>query len=242
MIRTDLYKYRQHDPRLKYRGAVASRVDNLTDAVFGIAITLLIFNLANPNSFDDLVGFAKTLPAFLLSISFLLLIWNEHFRFSEIYTLNDTQLIMLNTLFLALIIFFVYPLRFLALLLTNLVFQANIDISIALDQMHFLMIFYGLAIFALYFVLFLFYVRAMQRKEELELNDFEIFHTRWHKKRMIIMFSIPLLSVGLTIGLSFFHYGLAGFVGGMAYWLFWPASVLWANRFHKHAKGYEIKT
>ncbi|TVQ19420.1 MAG: DUF1211 domain-containing protein, partial [Bacteroidetes bacterium] len=127
-MRTDLYKYRQHDPRLKYRGVVASRVDNLTDAVFGIAITLLIFNLANPNSFDDLVGFAKTLPAFLLSISFLLLIWNEHFRFSEIYTLNDTLLIMLNTLFLALIIFFVYPLRFLALLLTNLVFQANIDI------------------------------------------------------------------------------------------------------------------
>lgn len=241
MIRTDLYKYRQHDPRLKYRGTVASRVDNLTDAVFGIAITLLIFNLTNPNSFDDLVGFAKTLPAFLLSIAFLLLIWNEHFRFSEVYTLNDTPLIMLNTLFLALIIFFVYPLRFLALLLTNLVFQANIDISIALDQMHFLMIFYGLAIFALYFVLFLFYGRAMQRKEELELNDFEIFHTRWHKKRMIIMFSVPLLSVGLTIGFSFFHYGLAGFAGGMVYWLFWPASVLWSNRFNKRAMEYEIK-
>lgn len=94
MIRADLHKYRQQDPRLKYRGTIASRVDNLTDAVFGIAITLLIFNLANPNSFDDLVGFAKTLPAFLLSISFLLLNRKEHLRFSEVYTLNDTRLVM----------------------------------------------------------------------------------------------------------------------------------------------------
>lgn len=240
MIRADIHKYRQHDPRLKYRGATASRVDNLTDAVFGIAITLLIFNLANPNSFDDLISFTKTLPAFLLSISFLLLIWNEHFRFSEIYTLNDTRLIALNTLFLALIIFFVYPLRFLALLLTNLLFQANVDLSIRVEQMHYLMIFYGLAIFALYFVLFLFYGRAMQRKEELEMNDFEIFHTRWHKKRMIIMFSIPLLSVGLTIGFSFFHYGWAGFTGGMVYWLFWPASMIWDSKFRKKSAVFEL--
>jgi uncharacterized membrane protein len=83
-MRNEINKNRQHDPRINYRGANASRLDNLTDAVFGIAITLLIFNLSNPNSFADLLTFTKALPAFLISISFIVLIWNEHSEFSEI--------------------------------------------------------------------------------------------------------------------------------------------------------------
>jgi len=48
-MRSELNKFRNQDPRINYRGASASRIDNLTDAVFGIAITLLIFNLLKPN-------------------------------------------------------------------------------------------------------------------------------------------------------------------------------------------------
>ncbi len=154
-MRKAINKFKQHDPRINYRGEVPSRLDNLTDAVFGIAITLLIFNLSNPNSFTDLLDFAKTLPAFVLSISFLLLIWHEHSRFSEIYTLNDSMLAVLNMVFLALVIFFVYPLRFLNLVLTNIYFQTNIAIDIHDHQMPYLMIYYSFAVFALYFAVFL---------------------------------------------------------------------------------------
>ncbi len=129
-MRNNLLRNRQHDPRITYRGENASRLDNLTDAVFGIAITLLIFNLSNPNSFSDLLTFTKTLPAFLISISFIILIWNEHVEFSEIYTFNDTRLIIYNTLFIALVIFYVYPLRFLTLFLTNYLFRAELHVSI----------------------------------------------------------------------------------------------------------------
>lgn len=239
MIRKEVYLNRMHDPRINYRGANASRLDNVTDAVFGIAITLLIFNMANPNSFEDLIGFAKTLPAFLLSISFLLLIWNEHFRFSEIYTLNDTGLIIFNTIFLAMIIFFVYPLRFLALYMTGFLFQTDLGASIQPGQMHYLMIFYGLAIFGLYFIIYLFYARAMQLKSSLNLNDYEIFLTRWQKKRIMLMFMVPLLSVILTWIISYYSIGLAGFIGGMTYWLFWPIAMLWEIRFRKKSVNFE---
>jgi uncharacterized membrane protein len=121
-MRNELLKNKQQDSRIHYRGESASRLDNLTDAVFGIAITLLIFNLANPNSFADLLTFTKTLPAFLISISFLVLIWNEHLTFSEVYGLKDTGLVLLNTIFIALVIFYVYPLRFLTMFLTNFFF------------------------------------------------------------------------------------------------------------------------
>jgi len=127
-MRNNFYKNKDHDPRINYRGETASRIDNLTDAVFGIAITLLIFNLVNPNSFEDLLVFTKTLPAFLISITFIMLIWNEHIRFSEIYSLNDNILVVLNTLFIALVIFYVYPLKFMTLFLTNFFFNTNIEI------------------------------------------------------------------------------------------------------------------
>lgn len=80
-MRDIVFKNRQQDSRINYRGSNPGRLENLTDAVFGIAITLLIFNLSNPNSFSDLLTFTKTLPAFILSIAFIFVIWNEHVRF-----------------------------------------------------------------------------------------------------------------------------------------------------------------
>lgn len=173
-MRSEILKNRHHDSRINYRGENASRLDNLTDAVFGIAITLLIFNLSNPNSFQDLLTFTKTLPAFLISISFVILVWNEHLEFSEIYTLNDTRLTILNTIFIALVIFYVYPLRFLTLFLTNQFFQTDIIVNIKGDQVPYLMMYYGFVAFALYFVVFLFYRRAIQLKNE-ALNPKSIF-------------------------------------------------------------------
>jgi len=52
-MRNEINKNRHHDPRINYRSANPIRLDNLTDAVFGIAITLLFFNLSNPNSLES---------------------------------------------------------------------------------------------------------------------------------------------------------------------------------------------
>ncbi len=66
-------QWKKSDPGVMYRGESPTRLDNLTDAVFGIAITLLITNVTNPNSFDTLLDFTKTFPAFLISIIILML-------------------------------------------------------------------------------------------------------------------------------------------------------------------------
>jgi uncharacterized membrane protein len=203
----------QRDPRLTYRGEVAGRLDNLTDAVFGIAITLLIFNQVNPNSFSNLLSFTKTLPAFMVSISFVLLIWREHQRFSQVYSLEDGHLAIYNTFFIALVIFYVYPLRFLSLFLTNLFFDTHIAVSISGVQVPSLMVYYGLAAFALYFLLFLYYLRAFNNRNALELSDYEVFYTRFQLIKMLIMFGVPLLSVGMAIWLQRYSV-LAGSLGG----------------------------
>jgi uncharacterized membrane protein len=238
-MRTDLIKNRQHDPRINYRGAVASRLDNLTDAVFGIAITLLIFNLSNPNSFQDLLTFTKTLPAFLISISFIVLIWSEHLRFSEVYSLNDSRLTILNTVFIALIIFYVYPLRFLTLFLTNFFFSTDIAVNIQGDHVPYLMIYYGFVAFALYFVMYLFYHRAYGLKNELNLNAYEDFYTKSQKQKLLIMFTVPLLSIVLTVIINEFSFVWASIAGGVTYMLYTPLMIFWHHRFKRKSKEFE---
>lgn len=235
-----MYKNKQHDPEIQYRGASASRLDNLTDAVFGIAITLLIFNLANPNSFTDLLSFTKTLPAFIISISFIVLIWKEHYNFSEVYSLNDGILTFLNTTFIALVIFYVYPLRFLTLFLTNLFFQTEVEVIIEAQQVPNLIIYYGVAAFAIYFVFFLFYVRALRLREDLQLSTYELLYTRGQKQRLLIMFSIPLLSVILTVILRDSP-ALAGMIGGWTYCLYPPAIMMWHKAYKRRFRRRELE-
>lgn len=228
--------WKNRDRRIHYRGEQASRMDNVTDAVFGIAITLLIFNLVNPNSFADLLVFTKTLPAFLISISFIFLFWSEHVRFSEIYTLHDTLLTMLNIGFIALVIFYVYPLRFLTLFLTNFFFGTDIAVNIRGDQVPSLMIYYGFVASALYVILFLFYCRAAQLADRLNLNDFERLHTRTQRQRLIIMFSVPFLSILATAILQQWSFFWASVIGGAVYGLYTPAMIIWQRHYLRQSK------
>jgi len=231
-MRDSLAPLKPHD-RIRYRGQEASRLDNLTDAVFGIAITLLIFNLENPNSFETLLRFTQTLPAFLLSISFIVLIWKEHLNFSRMYAFNDTWLLILNTLFIGLVIFYVYPLRFLTIFLTNFFFGSEVNLSLRAEQVPDLMIYYGCIAAALYIMLFLFHWRAYRIRTQLELNDYETWFTRQQMLRLTIMFAVPLLSVLISASLRSSSAALAAILAGMVYNLYVPGMLLWGRRFRR---------
>lgn len=232
-MRQEITRNSYEDPRINYRGKDASRLDNVTDAVFGFAITLLIFNSSNPNSFDDLFTFTKTLPAFLISISFLILIWHEHLSFSRIYSLEDFWLKTLNTAFLAVVIFYVYPLRFLTVFLTNFFFGTGIEIELSGRQMPDLMIYYGAITASLYIILYLFYLRAAKLQEKLALNTFEQFHVRHHAGRLAIMFSVPVISIIVTALLKPHSIALSSILGGVAYNLYIPLIFWWQGKYRR---------
>lgn len=238
-MREIINKRLAHSEDINYRGAKSSRLDNLTDAVFGIAITLLIFNLKNPDSFSQLLAFTKTLPAFLISIAFLMLIWYEHLRFSEVYSMKDTTLTVINTLFLALVIFYVYPLRFLTIFLTNFFFQTEVEMNIRNEEVPELMIYYGFIAAALYFLVFLLYLRAKALKGTLQLNSYEIFYTDAHKIRLLIMFVVPIISVFLTYILSGVSIIGASVAGGLVYLLYSPSMFFWIRWFNKRTESFK---
>lgn len=230
-IRDRIKQNKGEDPRLQFRGDSGARINNMTDAVFGIAITLLIFNQENPNSFESLLRFTQTLPALLLSIGFIILIWREHVSFSRVYSFQDTWLMVLNTCFIGLVIFYVYPLRFLTVFLTNFFFGSEVAIDLNASDVPKLMIYYGLIVAALYCILYLLHFRAARLKESFELNAFEQFYTRYQMKRMFIMLSVPLASVIVAASLQNYSPALAGILGGLCYNLYIPAMMIWSRRF-----------
>ncbi len=237
-MREHVISTRKKDPRITYRGSNPTRLDALTDTVFGIAITLLIFNLNNPNSFQDLVLFTKTLPAFLISIGFLMIIWSEHVNFSRMFGPSDSWYIVLHTIFLALIIFYVYPLRFLMLYLTNFFFTDSFQLDLSGNDVPELVIYYGFILFGLNFVLFLFYARSYKIRNKLALNPFEAMFTKAQCYRMVIMFGVPLISIGIAFLLRGYSVFWASFLGGMTYFLYTPLILIWARVYNKKEVKY----
>src|SRR6058998_660094 len=95
------------------RGREVTRLESFSDAVFGFALTLLVVSLDVPKSFDDLVTTMRGFPAFALCFLFLALIWNGHYRHCRRYGLDDGTARFLTCVMLFLVLFYVYPLKFL---------------------------------------------------------------------------------------------------------------------------------
>jgi len=102
------------DRYFRWRGGNVSRIEGLSDGVFGLAVALLAFAQRAPVTYSDLVETFRELPAFVLSCSFLLWCWYLHYKFFRRFGLQDMLTIVLNGALLLFLLFFVYPLRFLA--------------------------------------------------------------------------------------------------------------------------------
>src|SRR5438270_13093811 len=97
----------------RLRGQEITRLESFSDAVFGFALTLLVVSLDVPKTFTDLVTMMRGFPAFALCFLFLALIWNGHYKYCRRYGLDDGTARLLTCVMLFLVLFYVYPLKFL---------------------------------------------------------------------------------------------------------------------------------
>ena len=186
-------------PGFRLRGGEVTRLESFSDAVFGFALTLLVVSLDVPRSFNDLVTTMRGFPAFALCFLFLALIWNGHYKFCRRYGLDDGTARFLTCVMLFLVLFYVYPLKFLFnLSITALFFGSAPNMVITAAQFRTLLVIYGLGFAAVYFALTLLYLHAWRLRDALELNDLEKFDTRYQIFRLLTLTAFGLIAAGLA--------------------------------------------
>jgi hypothetical protein len=179
---------------------------------------------------EQIKQFAWELIPFSICIVLIMLIWYEHFVFYYRYGLRDLKVIVLNTSFLIIVLFYVYPLKFLCRMLTlyplsTLLGQSDLapELSPMLASSRdtaILMIIYGVGVATVFFLLVLMYRHALKKSAWLELSRIEEFDTRVRINMNAFMASVPTLSVMLSILLIDNRY--VGYISGFTYWLYMP--------------------
>jgi hypothetical protein len=156
----------------------------------------------------------------------LLSIWFQHYRFFRRYGLQDATTFVLNAMLLFVVLFYVYPLKFLFTLLTRGIFAgsgrfANQPQPISTGDVPTLMIIYGLGFVAVYLLLALLNWHAYCQREHLQLNESE---------RVLTIGAIRVHFLSAAIGVTSI---LIVLVGGpkhaaSAGWIYFGVSLVYA--------------
>src|SRR5436309_8737536 len=119
MLRQTLIQH-HHAGGFRWRGAEISRIEGLSDAVFAFAVTLLVVSLEVPKTFGELMETMRGFGAFAISFTLLFMVWFNQYKFFRRYGLQDNLTVCLNAILLFVVLFYVYPLKFLFTFLVSL--------------------------------------------------------------------------------------------------------------------------
>ncbi len=157
----------------RLRGLGFSRLDGFSDVVFGFALTLLVVSLEVPRDYEELhrllVGFLPFAVSFLL----LMLVWFGHYSFFRRFGTHDAGTLWLNGVLLFVVLFYVYPLKFLFL---SALGQSVAETSH--EQMRELVLLYAGGFAAIYFLYAALYANGYRQREALQLTPLERSLTR----------------------------------------------------------------
>ena len=220
MIREKLIQKNRGRPgAFRWRSHEISRIEGLSDAVFAFAVTLLVVSLEVPKTFNELAETMRGFGAFAISFVLLFSVWFNQYKFFRRYGLNDTITVLLNATLLFVVLFYVYPLKFLFSTLVDRFMgghgevrlpNGNVAAMIEMDQMGTLMLIFGAGYLAVFGVFVLLYWHAYRKRADLELNKLELFDTRNSIQESALNCGIALISMGLVFFGGAKYAGLAG--------------------------------
>jgi uncharacterized membrane protein len=210
------------DNKFRWRSHEISRIEGLSDAVFGFAVTLLVVSLEVPKTYGELMQAMRGFGAFAICFTLLIIVWFNQYKFFRRYGLQDTKTVVLNLVLLFVVLFYVYPLKFVFTFLvsqftgsSNAVRLPNGTIEPMVEnggQVAKLMIIFGLGYLAVSALFVLLYRHAYQTRERLELNELEVFDTRADIRENALNASIAAVSIIFAVFGGARYGGLSGMI------------------------------
>jgi hypothetical protein len=193
-----------YEKDFRWRGGQVSRTEGFSDAVFAFSVTLLVVSLEVPKTFTDLMNTMRGFVAFGICFAILIHLWYTHYIYFRRYALNDTYTIVLNAALLFVVLFYIYPLKFLFTLLVSAIFGTGQPSAPAWTILgpgdgSTLMIVYNIGYMTVFLIFALMYFHAHRKKDDLRLNTVELFETRSGIHKSLINITVPLISTSIVL-------------------------------------------
>ena len=199
-----------------------TRLEAFSDGVFALSATLLVVSLEVPATVPELITELPGFTSFALSFGALVLIWSVHNAFFRRYALQDRWTILLNACLLFVILFYVYPLKFLARGFAQTFFgvaatAGSTHLIRSVGELASLFVLYSMGFAVVFLCVALLYRHAFRRRLDLELTAAESWEALLYFRHYLIFALIGLLSallawqgIGVRFGLPGWIYGLLG--------------------------------
>lgn len=199
-----------------WRGADVSRLENLSDIVFALVITLAAAQSV-PTSFSELTGLWREALSLAACFALLLVIWRMHHVFFRRYDLQDGVTLFLNAVVLFLILVYIYPLKFMTDFVVDYFTGAfgdlqSVDAVLSVAQVKWLYVIYGAFFASLYGAFALLYGHALRRADDIGLSARERAFTRFEIEQGV---GVGLLSTVIVALAFLLPPQISPFVGGL---------------------------
>ena len=184
---------------MSFRHRDVSRLEGFSDAVFGFALTLLVVSLETPKTFADLTAQMAGFVPFALMFAMVCWIWYEHNLFFRRYGLQDALTVFLNAILLFVVLFYVYPLRFLTTALVGGQIMGDPkapDITQADGWL--LMLLYSIGVVLIFSTFLLLHWRAWSLRGAIGLTEVEELQLKYRARSHGISAGIGVLSLILV--------------------------------------------
>ncbi len=171
-----------------------SRLEGFSDAAFGFALTLLVVSGDALKTHSDLMQNMRQFVPFALTFAMICWIWYEHNVFFRRYGLQDPWTVFLNCVLLFVVLFYVYPLKYLATTLVGGLSGAGSEQLRAMDGQSTMLLYSG-GVVMIFLTFVLLHWHASRRHVELQLDAAELLTLRYSTRAHLISMSIGLVSI-----------------------------------------------
>ena len=185
---------------MSFRHREVSRLEGFSDAVFGFALTLLVVSLETPKSFEDLKIQMGGFVPFALMFAMVCWIWYEHNLFFRRYGLQDALTVFLNAVLLFVVLFYVYPLRFLTMgLVGPLTLPKSALPNFQYADGSLVMTLYSSGVLAIFAVFVLLHQHAWRQRRAIDLNAVEELQLHYRMRSHMISAGLAVVSLILAL-------------------------------------------